>query len=71
MRVNRWQMSDPFTREKKCFGHYFQRGFWQARSLELQRRERWMPAVRCLRKDSRALMRVHRDTAWAPDNSVS
>jgi hypothetical protein len=54
----------------KCCEHYFQRGFWQARSLELRRRERRMPAARCLRKDSRAFMRVHRDTAWAPDNSV-
>ncbi len=27
-----------------------------------------MPAARCLRKDSRAFMRVHRDTAQAPDN---
>ncbi len=42
----------------------------QARSLELRRRERRTPAARCLRKDSRAFMRVHRDTAWAPDNSV-
>ena len=32
MCVNRRQMSDQFTREKKCFGHYFQRGFWQTRS---------------------------------------
>ena len=29
-----------------------------------------MPAAHCVRKDSRAFMRVHRDTAWAPDNSV-
>lgn len=40
------------------------------RSLELQRRERRTPAARCPRKDSRAFMRVHRDTAWAPDNTV-
>jgi hypothetical protein len=42
----------------------------RARSLELRPRERRMQAARCLRKDSRACMRVHRDTAWAPDNSV-
>jgi len=36
---------------------------------EPRRGERRMSAARCLRKDSRAFMRVHRDTGWAPDNS--
>jgi len=38
------------ARDNKCCEHCFQRGFWQGRSLELRRRERRMPAARCLRK---------------------
>jgi hypothetical protein len=39
------------ARDNKCCEHYFQPGFWQARSLELRRRERRMPAARCLGQD--------------------
>jgi hypothetical protein len=41
------------ARDNKCCEHYFLRGFCQARSLELRRREGRTPAARCLRKDSR------------------